>query len=282
MLAVMSEMHGLRVADGALRPTGTIAARDEIGPWTVTGPTDAPAIVFIHGTRLSRHQWTPQVRRLSDRYRCVALDLPGHGVRSAEAFTMAAAVDAVVAAIDANVPSRRAVLVGLSLGGYVAIEVAEAAPDRVAGLVLAGCSAEPIGPAAVGIRLLASALERVPLRPLEVANRWYFRARYRRSVVDPLLAGGFGMAGGAQALRALVDRPYLDRLSRLWTPVLVVNGALDPMFGPGGEPWAAACRRGRHVVLRRAMHLSNLDRPGPFADLVAAFVNEVDVDRKAA
>ncbi len=51
----------------------------------------------------------------------------------------------------------------------------------------------------------------------------------------------------------------------------MVNGALDPVFGPGGDPWAAACRRGRHVVLSRAMHLASLDRPTAFADLVAAF-----------
>jgi pimeloyl-ACP methyl ester carboxylesterase len=53
--------------------------------------------------------------------------------------------------------------------------------------------------------------------------------------------------------------------------VLVVNGALDPVFGPGGDPWAAACRRGRHVVLARAMHLASLDRPAAFSDVVARF-----------
>jgi pimeloyl-ACP methyl ester carboxylesterase len=282
MLAGMIGQQGRRAADGRHRVARTTDASHVTGAWTAAGPLDAPAIVFIHGTRLSRSQWAPQVRRLKDRYRCIAIDLPGHGTRVAEPFTMDEAVATVQAAIEANVPSGHAVLVGLSLGGYVAIEVGAAAPERVSGLVLAGCSAEPVGPAAVGIRLLASVLERVPARPLETANRWYFRARYRRSIVEPLLAGGLGMHGGAEALRALADRSYLDRLSRLWTPVLVVNGALDPVFGPGGEPWAAACRRGRHAVLGRAMHLSNLDRPGPFAELVGRFVDEVELDLRAA
>ena len=54
----------------------------------------------------------------------------------------------------------------------------------------------------------------------------------------------------------------------------MVNGALDPVFGPGGDPWAAACRRGRHVVIARAMHLASLDRPRAFSDIVAAFTDD--------
>lgn len=247
-------------------------------PWTVSGPPAAPGIVFIHGTRLSRHQWTPQVRRLEGRYRCVTIDLPEHGARATEPFTIDAACAAVEAAIDACLPAGRAVLVGLSLGGYIAIDAAERAPDKVAGLVLAGCSADPVGPSGAAIRLLAWVLERVPARGLGAVNRWFFRARYGRRTAETLIGGGFWLAGGARALRALVGRRYLERLGRLWTPVLVVNGALDPVFGPGGDTWAATCRRGRHAVLPRAMHLSNLDRPGPFAELVAGFVDDVERD----
>ncbi len=250
-------------------------------PWTACGPRDAPAIVFVHGTRLSRRQWWPQLRRLSRRYRCVAIDLPGHGARAAEPFTMRAAREAVVAAIDAEVPSGRAVVAGLSLGGFVAIETAVHAPERVAGLVLAGCSAEPIGPLSASLRLLAAILERAPAGLLDRLNRAFFQIRYGQAIAAPLIEGGFWSAGGARALRSLRGRRYLERLGRLWTPVLIVNGALDPVFGPGGDPWAAACRRGRHVLLGRAMHLSNLDRPGPFADIVAGFVDEVARDAAA-
>ena len=53
--------------------------------------SDAPGIVFLHGTRLTRAQWTPQLRRLEGSYRCVAVDLPGHGVLADGPFTVAAA-----------------------------------------------------------------------------------------------------------------------------------------------------------------------------------------------
>jgi pimeloyl-ACP methyl ester carboxylesterase len=237
--------------------------------WTAVGPRDAPTIVFIHGTRLTRAQWLPQLRRLAGSYRCVAIDLPGHGSRAGEPFTIEGAVDAVTAAIDAEAASGRALVVGLSLGGYVAIEAAEARPDRVLGLVLAGCSAEPIGPSSLPFRMFAALMERVPPRILQGVNVAFFRTRYRRTVSQPIIDGGFWSTGGAQALRTLIGRRYLERLGRLWTPVTIVNGAFDPVFGPGSEPWASTARRGRHVLVTWALHLSNLDRPTTFSRIVA-------------
>ena len=237
--------------------------------WTAVGPRTATTIVFIHGTRLTRAQWLPQLRRMSASYRCVAVDLPGHGARAAEPFTIDGAVNAITSAIDAESASGRALVVGLSLGGYVAIETAEARPDRVLGLVLAGCSAEPIGPSSVPFRMFAALMERVPPRVLRVVNHTFFRTRYRRPISEPIIAGGFWSAGGAQALRTLIGRRYLERLGRLWTPVTIVNGAFDPVFGPGGEPWASTARRGRSVRIAWALHLSNLDRPKTFSRIVA-------------
>ena len=237
-------------------PAGTL-------PWTAVGPRTATTIVFIHGTRLTRAQWLPQLRRLSTTYRCVALDLPGHGARASEPFTIEAAVDAVTAAIDAEAATGRALVVGLSLGGYVAMETAEARPDRVLGLVLAGCSAEPVGPSSLPFRMFAALMERVPPRALRVVDHAFFRTRYRRAVGEPVIEAGFWSAGGAQALRTLIGRRYLERLGRLWTPVTVVNGALDPVFGPGGEPWASTARRGRNVRIAWALHLSTSTAPRP-------------------
>ena len=259
----------------ATPPPPTAPAVDPVRPWTAVGPADAPAIVFLHGTRLSRSMWDAQLRALAARYRCIAVDLPGHGVLAGDPFTVAAATAIVRDAIDAESAAGRAVLVGLSLGGYVAVDTADSFPDRVAGLVLAGCSAEPVGAMAWPFRVLATTLERAPQGGLQAANRAFFRLRYRGRMADEVIEGGFWSAGGASALRTLVGRRYLDRLSRLWTPVLVVNGALDPVFGPQGDYWAASCRSGRHVVIRRAMHLSNLDRPAAFAAVVAGFTDRV-------
>ncbi len=229
--------------------------------------------MFVHGTRLTRAQWLPQLRRLSDRYRCIAIDLPGHGERAGEPFTMAAASDAVVAAIEAEATAGRAVIVGLSLGGYVAIETAERCPERVAGLVLAGCSAEPVGSGRgglPGVRRGGSSTPRAAGSASSTgASSGSATAPGSRTPSSPAASG---RSAAPRRCASSSARASSSASGGLWTPVLVVNGALDPVFGPGGDPWAAACRRGRHVVLSRAMHLANLDRPGAFSDLVAAFV----------
>jgi pimeloyl-ACP methyl ester carboxylesterase len=155
------------------------------------------------------------------------------------------------------------------------METAVRYPDCVRGLVLAGCSADPVGPASIPFRTLAWVLEHAPRQLIDAANIAFFRVRYPRRLIDPILAGGFWPVGGAQALRQLIGRRYLERLERLWTPVVVVNGAFDPVFGPGGSTWAAACRRGREVTIPMASHLSNLDQPRTFARHVDAFLREL-------
>lgn len=94
-------------------------------------------IVLLHGIRLSRTMWQPVQDRLH--HPAHAIDLPGHGTRRGERFTLDAATQAVADAIDAA--GGQALVAGLSMGGYVAIATAERFPERVAGLVAIGCTA---------------------------------------------------------------------------------------------------------------------------------------------
>ena len=65
----------------------------EPASFDVAGPPDGDPIVFVHGTRLSRTSWSAQLTGLGDRYRVIAMDLPGHGVLSHRPFTLRAAAD---------------------------------------------------------------------------------------------------------------------------------------------------------------------------------------------
>ena len=73
------------------------------------------------------------------------MDLPAHGSRASETFTLDSAVESLATTIRDEAADGRAVVVGLSLGGYVGMALAAREPDLVRGLVLSGATAEPVG-----------------------------------------------------------------------------------------------------------------------------------------
>jgi pimeloyl-ACP methyl ester carboxylesterase len=239
--------------------------------YDVDGPADAPAIVFLHGTRLSRTMWRPQMDDLRDTYRVIAVDLPGHGALADQPFTIATAAASVERAIE-QAAGGRAVVVGLSLGGYVAMDLAARRPELVRALVLSGATTEPVGRLATPYVFLAWVMDRFNGRRLNAINAWFFRTRFAPEIADPIIAGGFWSIGGAQALRAIVGERFAPRLARYPGPTLIVNGDLDLFFRLSAKRFARASRDHRRVRLRGATHLANLDRPGAFSLAIRRFV----------
>lgn len=263
------------MTDGAT--VAPIAAADP-ATFDVSGPPGAPAIVFIHGTRLTRAMWTLQVRDLGEAYRVAALDLPGHGALADRPFSLDAAADQVAAVIAAVAPSddRRAVVVGLSLGGYVGMHLVARHPALVRGLVLSGSTAEPVAWRAMPYRGLAWVMERLEGRRLDAINAWFFRTRFPPDVAEPLIAGGFWFPGGAAALRSLVGQSFVPRLASYDGPTLFINGTWDLPFRLSARTFARAARQPRRVRLAGATHLANLDRPVAFDAAVRRFMAALD------
>lgn len=247
------------------------------GPSTydVAGPVDAPTIVFVHGTRLTRAAWAPQMEALSDTFRVVAVDLPGHGVLVDRPFTVEGAADEL-GRVVAEAAGGRAVIVGLSLGGYVAMDLAAREPDRVRGLVLSGATQEPIGLPATPYLALAWVLERFDGRGLDAVNAWFFRARFPPAIAEPIVTAGFYSAGGAAALREVIGQRFAPRLAAYDGPVLILNGDLDPLFRLGAGRFARAARDARRIRLGGASHLANLDRPEAFNEAVRRFMGSLE------
>ncbi len=236
----------------------------------VAGPSDGSLIVFIHGTRLTRISWRGIVSRLDDRHRCVTVDLPGHGDLADQPFSLDAAADVVEAAIDAA-DGGPAILVGLSLGGYVAMTVAARSPGRVRALVLAGSSAEPRGVTGRAFRLFAWGLVAFPERALDGINSWLFRHRYPADIAEPIIAAGFWTSGGAAAVRSLTETTFRDRLAAFGGPILVINGGLDVVFRLGERDFLRGIPNVSRRVLPLAAHLTPLDSPDAFAAAVRSF-----------
>jgi pimeloyl-ACP methyl ester carboxylesterase len=238
-------------------------------PWVAEGRPGGPAIVFVHGAIVSRAIWGPQVERLRDRYRCVTVDLPGHGSLEGRRFTLDAAADVVRNAID-EAAGGRAMVVGLSLGGYVSMALAARHPDRVRGLVIADASLEPVGLGGLAFLAYGWLLRLLPGRLVREVGVGLFRRVYGRRLGDRL-ADGYDSKAGAQGVLTLPGRRFRARLLAYGGPLLVINGALDLVFVAGEQ---AFVRDVPGAIVRRlggAAHMSNLDRPDEFCAAVSDF-----------
>lgn len=227
-------------------------------------PSGRPRLVLVHGTRLSAAQWDPYPTLLPT-VEVVAVDLPGHGERLAEQFTVDAAL-AVIGEAVRGAAGRPVVLAGHSLGGYLASLWASRHPDALAGLVLIGATADPAGRVAFGYRGFARVLSLVgPHRMHRLSDA------VMRLLGAGTTAAGTDVAAYAAlpaAWQAVVEHCGPHLLAGPTCPVLLVNGQWDQMRVDVARH-AAAARRARVITVRRATHLLPLTHPVEVAGILS-------------
>ncbi len=230
-------------------------------------------VVFVHGLRSSHTMWRAQVAAVEAAgHRAVAMDLPGHGACVDDRFTLDGAVAAVRTAIDDV--GGRALVVGQSLGGYVAIGHAARYPEQVAGLVAASCCTRPYRPVVDGWELVSRAILRLRDRGA-LLNQLGVRLTLPAAGAADAGAGGFALDVMTDALRAMSGVDVLADLRRVEAPVWLVNGRFDHFRGEQ-RAFLAACRDGRLVVVPGATHLVSLVRPTRFSRAVLEALAVVD------
>lgn len=228
-------------------------------------------LVFVHGIRLSGACWAEQREHFSDR--AVATpDLPGHGTRRGEQFRIDNAADAVERAIDGL--GGRAIVVGHSMGGYAAIAAAARRPDKVAGLVAAGCSLTPNAALCAPFRLMHRVLSALP-DDGDAVSAAVFRRTFPPGVAEPLIAAGIATRSIPDVMDALQSYRPLEALRRYPGPVRLINGRHDH-FRLDERRFEAACSRGDRVVVAHAGHYLPLAHGAAFARHVARFCRSID------
>jgi pimeloyl-ACP methyl ester carboxylesterase len=229
-------------------------------------------LVLVHGSRLSSAQWAPQLPLLQGHVGVTLVDLPGHGARAAETFTLDRCVEVIDEAVRAA--PEQVVLVGHSLGGYAAMAYAAEHSHGLSGLVLAGSSTTPTGQGAAVYRGVAALTDRLGPARMSRVNDRVLRRLYPSERIEPVIAGGYFFTPTAAAWREVMARCRPSMLRSVECPVLLLNGQFD-QFRWGAKEFVKACTSARVQVIAHASHLSNLDQPEAFADAVLHFAAEV-------
>ncbi|RSN53510.1 alpha/beta hydrolase [Amycolatopsis sp. WAC 04182] len=216
-------------------------------------------LVFVHGIRLSGAAWTGQLERSA--HPATAVDLPGHGTRRGERFSMAAAADAIADAIE-----EPALVVGHSLGGYVAIAAAARYPERVAGLVLADSTYLPGRTLETPFRVAHRLLMRLPDQG-ERLSRWQFRSVLPPKLAEAVIGGGIATEVIPDVAEAFADFDVLAELATYPGPTWLVNGSHDH-FRRHERRFLDACADGRLITVPKAGHYLPMVRGKEFSLLL--------------
>jgi 3-oxoadipate enol-lactonase len=242
-------------------------------------------ILFVHGFPMSMAVWEPQVKALSSSFRVICLDLRGHGESGAPQghSTMETFADDVRGLLD-YLAIERAVLAGLSMGGYTLFAFYRKYPTRVKGLVLADTRAGSDTPEVrdgrfkmvqtadqEGLDSVAQAMIPKLLCPASVKGRADLVENVRHIIVHNALTGVVG------DLHAMAGRPdSVDLLSKISCPTLVLVGEQDTATPPSEvKQMADQIKAARFEIIPSAGHLSNLENPVAFNQAVRRFVKSL-------
>jgi 3-oxoadipate enol-lactonase len=243
-----------------------------------------PWLVLIQGMGFDRFGWEPVLRKLRRHFRLVLVDNRASGLsgRPAGSFAVADMAGDVVAVLDAAGIGRAHVL-GASLGGMVAQELAITHPARVDGLVLVCTTpgwpfAYPMPRASVLLITAAAGLAGEVARRRHAENALSAHTvRHRPELVDRLieLQGSRPADPGALRAQAAAGARYAGglRQARILARTLVLHGGADTVVNPrNGKLLADRIPGARLVIFPGLGHLLFWEDPDGFADVVTSFL----------
>jgi pimeloyl-ACP methyl ester carboxylesterase len=240
------------------------------------------ALVLVHAFPVDAAMWDEQVAALSEQADVLAPSLPGFGgtAPAGDVMTMDAAADHVAAEMD-RAGVDRAVVCGLSMGGYVAFSMWRRHRERISALALADTRAEPDDDAGrerrrqVADKARTEGSAAIADSPPALLSEGAAPALWGR--VKEMIRRQPGEAIGAASLglgERADSRPVLPEVD---VPTTVIVGSADTLTPPAmSEAMVEAIRGAELVVLDGAGHLSNLEDPRGFTEALRGLLRQVD------
>lgn len=238
---------------------------------------EGPPLVLLHAGLVDSRMWDEHVPALAVRHRVIRYDLRSFG-RSSRPDGPFSHADDLLALLD-ELGVERAALVGASLGGRVAIDVALSRPERVRALVLvaSGLGGFPLNPftreqlAELEASFERGEFERVVDLELVVWAPLGVDGRLRRIAHDQ------AHVNALEDFERRLDPPAIERLAEIRVPALVVTGDRDvPQMTEIGDVLEREIRGACRAVVEGADHLLPLRRQDEFVRLVLDFLASTD------
>ena len=265
------------MGDVSTLPNGLTVAYDEVG--------SGLPFVLLHGFPHNRSLWAPQTSALLEHGRCIAPDLRGFGESGREGpYSMEQYAEDVIELLD-SLGIDRAVVGGLSMGGYVTFAIWRAKPELVRALILADTKPGADSPEARRKRLELIAVAReggaAAVANAQITGMVGATTRAQNpALVDGLhqMLASAPVEGIIGALQAMMDRPdSTDLLPTITVPTLIIVGEEDALT-PVKESRAmhAAIPGSRLEVIPGAGHCSNLEKPAAFNHVLGEFLSALN------
>ena len=256
--------------------------------YELTGPEDAPVVVFSTSVGATIEMWDPQVRAIGDRFRLLRYDTRGHGRSQVidRPTSIEELADDLAGLLDA-LGIAKAHLVGLSLGGMTGQALALRHPDKLESLVLLATSAY-LPPAEAWTERAATVRAKGMAAIADtVMSRWFTRAFTERApgavaaTRERFIANDAnGYAICCEVIRDMDLRPAIGAVR---TPTLILAGADDPATPVAMmEDIRTRIPDAEMIIVPRAAHLLNLERPEIVNAHLAAFLARFAEGRAAS
>ncbi len=241
--------------------------------------TEQKAIILLHGFPFDKTMWDAQVKLFSSSYRMLPVDIRGFGQFTDEesTFSIELFADDLLQMMD-SMDIKKAILCGLSMGGFIALKAMEQFPDRFEALIL--CDTQCIADTKEVREKRNEAIKDIEANGADAFKKAFLKKVFHKDILEDVRRVVFANSDHVitRGLTALAERSETcSTLADITIPTLIICGREDEVTPLAqSEAMHAAIKGSVLRVIDEAGHLSNLEQPEEFNRHMMEFLETLD------